>query len=222
LTGFTDGMAVLRDCQQNNEFQDWFTRLAGIVVRYLPYGTQDFTKIRENIFLGQGEVAGVALDATQEAELRKSLTDRYNNFRDARRPAADPRFLSLTQDVSGDDYQHLDIPVFYYRIKTAGNERLDIVDSNGRRVPIPADVTINIRGGGGTQQVPVTGVDGVFNRATYFANAPTQTIVDQGQVQILGGVDFDKRKNLLRASIAGALGNNNGQNPPSEIVGFDK
>jgi hypothetical protein len=57
-----------------------------------------------------------------------------------------------------------------------------------------------------------------LNRATFFANPPTQNVVDQGQVQILGGAGFVNRRNALRTSIVTNLGNNN---PPSAIVGID-
>jgi hypothetical protein len=123
----------------------------------------------------------------------------------------------LVQTVCGPDYVNLDIPVFYHRIGTTG-----IVDSQGRAVPIPATVTIDRPGLNPlppTQDVDVTGVNGVFNRATFFATSPMQAIVQVGQVQILGGAGFGARQTLLGNSITTRLGNN-ANNPPSVIAAF--
>jgi hypothetical protein len=217
-------MAVLQACQQNNEFQVWFARLNNVIVRYLPYATPEFKAIRTSIFITQldGNNPGAALNPTQDAVLRNVLTQKYNGFQQAGNPAADPRFLSLDQAVSGPDYLNLDIPVFYHRIGT-----IEIVDSRGALVPIPPTVIIDAPGvnpNPPTQPADVAppSPPGVLNRNTYFANQPTQTIVDQGQVQILGGGGFAAREQTLRISIATNLANNdNHTNPPSVILGFD-
>lgn len=211
LQGFIDGMGVLQACQQNNDFQNWFQRLNNVIVRYIPYPTPTFKKVRDNTFLDN---PGGVLNTVLQEQLRTFLTVGYNTFQAAGNPAAEPDFVSLTQPVSGPDYLNLDIPVFYHRIGTNG-----IVDSQGADVPIPPTVTINVPGNPPTtRQARVLGVGGVLNRATFFANSPTQNVVDQGQVQILGGAGFVNRRNALRTSIVTNLGNNN---PPSAIVGID-
>jgi hypothetical protein len=214
LQGFTDGMNVLRACQQNNDFQAWFARLTSVVVRYLPFKTSDFKAVRTRIFVNQlfSTAPGVALAPTQDAQLRSFLTTEYNAFNPAAaNPAPEPNFVTLTQTVSGLDYLAMDIPVFYHRIGTQ-----EIIDSTGVQVPIPLQVTID-NPNGGTRQARVTGIGGIFNRATFFANQPTPTVVDQGQVQILAGAGFVPRLNLLSGTINTALGNA----PASAIVGIN-
>jgi hypothetical protein len=216
LQGFTDGMSVLRTCEQNNDFVNWFARLNNVVVRYLPYATPQFKAIRTNIFINtlNGAAAGAALNPIQVARLRSFLSQEYDAFQQAANPAADPEFVSLTQPVCGPDYLNMDIPVFYHRIGTTG-----IVDSNGANVPIPPFVTVDAPGGG-TRQARVLGVGGIFNRNTFFANQPMQTNVEQGQVQILAGGGFAARQTLLRGTITASLGNN-ATNPPSVIIGIN-
>ena len=215
LQGFTDGMRVLRACQQNKEFQDWFGKLNHVIVRHLPYGTSEFNDIRSELFIDNRDLTAELLPAQTEA-LRYFLTKGYNAFQQAGDKAAEPNFVVLTQTICGPDYLHLDIPVFYHRIGTTG-----IVDSRGVDVPIPEDVTIDRSGSPPTRKARVTGVGGIFNRATFFATPPTQPNVEQGQVQILGGDGFDARLKLLTDSIVKALGDND-INPPHDIVDIDK
>ena len=220
LQGFADGMNVLRACQQNNpsDFNDWFARLNRlnhVIVRYLAYATPDFKKVRNNVFFG-GK-ANAVLNTKLDTALRDFRTEEYNKFVQAGNNTADPNFVSLTQAVCGPDYLNLDIPVFYHRIGTTS-----ILDSQGNDVPIPATVTIDDPGQQPpTRQAPVTGGGGVFARNTFFAASPMQQNVEQGQVQILGGVGFAARQALLRGTITAFLGDND-ENPPSEIVPIDK
>jgi hypothetical protein len=210
-------MTVLQACQQNNDLQPWFVRLNNVLVRYLTYATPRFKAIRTQIFintLGTNN-PGAALNPTQVTALRAFLTQEYNLFAQAGNPAANPDFVSLTQPICGPDYLNLDIPVFYHRIGT-----MEVVDSTGTQVPIPQSVLVD-NPAGGTRQARVLGVGGIFNRTTFFANQPTTTIVDQGQVQILVGAGFAPRQNLLRGTITTALGDN-ATNPPSEIVGINE
>lgn len=213
LQGFSDGMSVLRACEQNNDFQNWFGRLNNVLVRYLPYATPDFKDIRTSIFITG--IATAALNPKQAAALRNFLSQEYDTFAQAGNPAAEPNFVSLTQPVCGPDYLNLDIPVFYHRIGTTA-----VVDSQGADVPIPPFVTVDDPGQNPpTRQAPVLGVGGVFNRNTFFANPPMQANVEQGQVQILAGAGFAARQTLLRGTITRDLGNNI-TNPPSVIVGI--
>src|SRR5436305_3145903 len=77
LEGFNDGMAVLQAVLQaggpvNNRFALWFVRLTNpnpVLVRVLPFGTKDFSDIRDAIFITNGEVPNAALNTTQQAEL---------------------------------------------------------------------------------------------------------------------------------------------------------
>jgi hypothetical protein len=222
LQGFADGMSVLQTCQQNGDFNVWFGRLNNVLVRYLAYGTSDFKRIRSKIFIDQllerAPAPGAALADTQEAALRSFLTGEYDAFARAKDPTANPDFVTLTQTECGPDYLNLDIPVFYYRIGSTA-----IIDSRGADVPIPPEVVINRPGVNPvppTRRARVTGVGGIFNRATFFNNLPMQTNVQQGQVQILGDGRFATRRNQLRATITQALGNNAG-NSPTRLISDD-
>jgi hypothetical protein len=215
LQGFSDGMTVLRACQQNNEFNPWFTRLNKVVVRYLVYATSAFKAVSSKIYLDNPRAADV--NTVQEAKLREFLTTEYKLYAAKNNPGLDPNFLTLTQAQCGEDYLNLDIPVFYRRIGT-----IDILNSRGEIVDIPMEVVIdNPNPPPPTRKVRVTGIGGVFNRSTFFATDPTDTIVKQGQVQILGGAGFNARQTLLENTIIQGLGNNR-NNSADSIVPIDK
>lgn len=190
LRGYSDGMAVLKACQENSDFTAWFARLNDVVVRYIPYSTTFFRDIRKNVFEYNVESnPGEQLDAALQKELRACLTLEYNQYQRHQ----EPKFLALTDVQSGEDYRNLDIPVFYHRIGTQA-----IVNSRGEKVLISANIAID--GLNGPINAPVN-----VGRDTFFPNPPTEVNVDQGQVQILGGDGFSARVLAIQNTIQTAL-----------------
>jgi hypothetical protein len=185
-------MTVLRFAQQNNAFNAWFARINNVVVRYLPYATAFFTRnFIANYYLEPQNATGVV---TMQTLVRDALTLEANNYA----PPANPNFLVLAGAQCLTDLQQLDVPIYYYRIGM-----LEIVDSSGTQVPIPATVTIN-----NPAPPPATiAFPVVINRATFLANAPATAIVDAQQVQVLGGAlgAYTARVNMLQTSIVNAL-----------------
>jgi hypothetical protein len=215
LAGFAEGMATLRAAQLADDFDDWFDRLDRVLVRCLPYTTSYFKAISTSIFVNAVKLHA-QLPAAQETALRLRLTAGYEDFDAAKDPTADPDFLALTQAMAGDDYLNLDIPVFYHRLGTKG-----LVNSDGITLPIPHTVLINSSGNTPTRDAVVTGVGGIFGRATFFAEPPMTEIVKPDQVEILGGANdgpFRARRKLLSDSIERSVTPLTPQSLAQEIV----
>ena len=96
-----------------------------------------------------------------------------------------------------------------------------MVNSDGITLPIPHTVLINSSGNTPTRDAVVTGVGGIFGRATFFAEPPMTEIVKPDQVEILGGADdgpFRARRKLLSDSIERSVTPLTPQSLAQEIV----
>jgi hypothetical protein len=193
VTGFTDGMTVLRAAQQNNAFNAWFLRMNNVVVRYIPYATAYF----KNTFIADYYLNPLNFNgnSTMAQKLMNALTTESAIYV----APNNPNFLVLALNRCLVDLQHVDVPIFYYRIGMQ-----EIVDSAGVQVPIPATVPINNMAIPYPHQPPVN-----FNvnvgRAAFFANVPTTTIINVNQVQVLGGAGYAARLNQLSTSVVNAF-----------------
>jgi hypothetical protein len=190
LHGFNRLMEILRKGANNNSFDAWFTRLTGVLVRYLPYPTADFKRTRDTIIgtTNDDHKFNDALILTIQNVLNVTLQTKFQEYQQA--ATAQPDFLAYRYAVSGTDYRNMDIPVFYHRIGTQ-----DLMDSQGRRVVVPAQITIN-----GNQ------VNTNIGRNTFFAAQPTATTVRQGQLLVLRAYrGFEQRRLRLRDTILQGL-----------------
>ena len=197
VRGYNRMMEILRTGVCNNSFNAWFTRLNGVLVRYLPYSTLAFKAVSDIIFQRPNDPAdyGDQFLPTIQTTLNNQLAIRFQDYQ--LNPTPRPDFLVMQNAVSGDDYQHVDIPVFYHRIGTS-----DIMDSQGRLVAVPAQITIN-----GIQHNTNIG------RNTFFPAPPAATI-QQAQLQILANQwPYDQRRLALRNTILAGLGR---QSPPKK------
>ena len=183
LEGFTNGMAVLQAAEQQSDFQAWFTRLNNVVVRYLPYDTTKFKAVRRIIYLDTPDSANSnALPGpTIQGAMLQQITNYYNAY--AAAPTPEPNLLVWQNAQVQTDYDNLDIPVFYHRIGS-----LDILDSMGTPLLVQNPTIITVLNNA-TPPAPVAQAVAT-GRTTYFANVPTTTIVQQGQLQALTGAGF--------------------------------
>lgn len=187
LTGLTDGLEVLKAAQIAGKFNNWFSRLNNVIVRYLPYGTSDFKNIIKALYF---DFRPIILTSTTpqlvDKNLRIWLGDDYNTGMTA------PEYLVLRPNHAGVDYLNLDIPAFYHRIGTQ-----DIVNSRGELVDIPTQLSIDD---------PATTVTINIGRTTFFADKPTDTNVNAGQVLQLAANDaYPNRVASLQNSIRTGL-----------------
>ena len=204
FAGFQQGMEVLQAAQTAGNFNAWFTRLDNVVVRFLPYPTSVFKQVRNNLYIDVWPV-NTAYAPTLATVLENMLTQKYNDFV---AHGGLPNFLAFQNGVSGPDYQNLDIPVFYYCINGAS---LDIVDSTGAVVPIPATIPIT-----GNPAAPCAALVG---RATFFAAAPMPANVRAPQVTALGvPLSYAARYTQLEQSMLLALGLNAVPPIPQSII----
>jgi hypothetical protein len=199
VAGFNNGMAVMQQCQQNNDFQNWFPRLNGVLVRYLPFATPDFKAVRTNVYINTpgSNNFNAALLATIQEEILYAISDAYDAYALAATPQ--PDLIVWQHPQLQTDYQNLDIPVFYHRI---GSQ--DILDSTGAQVQVlnPQPITV-LNHATPRAQVPQNIATG---RTTFFANVPTTINVQQGQVQALTGANFNNRVQTLVGQILNNLG----------------
>ena len=198
VSGFNRLMEILQKAANNNSFDAWFTRLTGVLVRYIPYPTIDFKQTRDTIIgtTNDDHIFNAALIPTIQNMLNRTLQLKFQAYQQAATPQ--PDFLAYQYAVSGTDYQNMDIPVFYHRIGTQ-----DLVDSDGGLVPVPAQITIN-----GNQ------VNTNIGRNNFFAAQPTATTVRQKQLLVLRfKPGFTHRRLKLRDTILEGLGR---QSPPKK------
>ncbi len=191
LTGFADGMEILRYAQQNNAFDAWFTRLDDVVVRYIPYATATFrNSFISPYYFNPSNATGNLY--TMAALVRGMLTTEAHDYQ----APANPNFLVLAGIQCLTDLTNMDVPIYYYRIGMQ-----EILDSMGAQVAIPAFVTIN------DNNIPPNPIQFpvALGRMTFFPNIPTTAIIDQQQVQVLGGAGYAARVLQLQTSITTAL-----------------
>ena len=191
LTGFTDGMTVLRAAQQNQAFNAWFNRLNNVVVRYIPYATADFKNSFITPYYFNPNNASGQLFTMQTLVLGQLEVDARNYH------APDlPNFYVLAGGQCLRDLNQLDIPIYYYRI---GMQQ--IIDSIGAQVQITPSVPIN----NPNPPPDTTQLNVTYNLTTFFPNNPTTAVVDQQQVQALGDARYAARLLLLQTSITNSL-----------------
>jgi hypothetical protein len=197
LAGLNDGMNLLQFIQANNGanngFNAWFTRLARVLVRSLPYGTGFWTQTRQRIFeatVMAPATFGNALGATVQNLLDNNINvdgGIYANIVAGMPPppvAPEPTFLVFQAAHAGVDLNNLDIPSFYHVIGTA-----QIVDSQGNLIAVPNP--FNLPNG---NAVPIP-------RNTYYALPPTANYVRIAQVQALTGGGFGGRVAALQQEV---------------------
>ena len=189
--GFLDGFFVMGRGAAGNEMAAWFQRLDNTVVRYIPYGTGDFTQVMTDIYFDADNVSTANF---YQARLLEFLTIKYRAYGQA--PTPEPNFVALQTLYTEQDYLNCDIPVFYHRIGSTG-----IMDSRGSPIGVPATITVL---NNENQQVQVQ-VQGPLGRDSYFAAAPTQPNVQAGQLAILTN-GAEARFNALRPSMLRELG----------------
>jgi hypothetical protein len=183
LEGFETGMTILSACQTNNDFDSWFKRIQNVVVRFLMAGTGELTELRDKCFVenvSEGKELGMTLEKLLRVQY-ESGSSRYMKPPHPSQPSpferkANPYFVFLAWPQTKEDYENLDIPAFYHRIGT-----LDIVDSRGKQLQLPASIKIG--------------------RSTIFANTPTLLNVKRLQVNALANERFDERLQALKQTI---------------------
>lgn len=206
LEGFDNGMNILQKGQRSRIFDAWFIRLQNVLVRYLPFNTTFFRTIRDGIFIDtpMGDQYGSPVADIVKQYLLDRITTEYKSYQ----TGDPPNFLVLQQSTSGPDYQNLDIPAFYHRI--GGTE---IVDSQGRQVTIPADITTYADYPDTTQKAVNIG------RAAFFADPPTTVTVQQGQVQALTDpAFFANRVQTMQEQVRNKLGRDVPPHDPGGLI----
>ena len=185
IEGLKNGLEVLRACQQDDDFDPWFTRLHHVLVRLIPYATPDWTTLRQRIYelAPQGGV-NIPLGTTIDESLLYKFSEEYGAYQVKRTPQ--PDFIVLDPSVvpgATAELTSFDIPTFYHQIDTT-----DILDSSGNPLTIPVNVTVQE-----DQPPPVQKASNIIPAGVYFAATPTTDIVKNGQVADLGGDAFDYR-----------------------------
>jgi hypothetical protein len=183
--GLDDGLRLLAGAPRGS-FDVWWARAAHVLVRDLPYPTSDLRRIRTAIFFDDEERLAQPLDANITRQMEAYFADEYRLY-----TAGDvPRYLALAPGICEVDFRNLDLPVFYRRV-----DQLDIVDSRGDTIPIPAQVTMN-----GAPRASNVG------RTTYYANAlPDRLRADLDQLQQDPAV-LAQRIQALQAEVLRGLG----------------
>jgi hypothetical protein len=190
------------------------------LVRYVPLPTSTFQKIRNDAFLSN---VGREPTDTLRYELETQFNSEFNYYEEdfntyeqqkeiEKKKEEEkeeeitvvtgmpprPNFISLQPEVVLGDFLNLDIPVFYHRIGTK-----DIVDSQGRTVPIPENKLVKLKRTVGNE----TKTEDRNLPDTFFQNAPTDVNIQRSQLEPLGNVESrTKRKETLIKQIKDALG----------------
>lgn len=197
LQGLRNGMRVIRNGELNNDFAAWFNRLTNtnVLVRVLPYGTTVWQTLHRSIYQTQVEIApGRLLVPTIIQQMQNQLNQDFPNYV----PPGLPTFVAmipgtaLALSPAATDLQNFDIPAFYHRIGTT-----DILDSNGRVLAVPNQVTV----GGNLVNTNV-------GRAMYFAVSPTTANVEVAQVQAIGNMLPAAYDNQVQQMVLDTVGPN--------------
>lgn len=194
--GFNDAITVLGAAQAAGQFNTFLGRTTNVLVRYLCGATSAYQSTRDLIFLqapADTSKRGNALLDTVKAQMLVSLSVGYNAYQ----AGAVPDYLSFATNNTMLELYNFDIPVFYTRIGS-----LDVLDTSGKPVPIPAQVTVY---NNATPPVP-TQMPTNVGRATFFPAVPTTVNVVQNQLAVLAnGNTRNTRAQALRDSFSAFL-----------------
>jgi hypothetical protein len=136
--GFRDMLAVIRGANAQAKFNPWLARLDDTIVRYLPYGTENFAAILTS--------AANEINCADTTRLPRFVSiargELYQAWHgDQASATLDPKFLALQDANVTADYQNGDIPIFYHRLNNGGAFGLNIMDSRGDLVTTPAQIS---------------------------------------------------------------------------------
>ncbi len=189
-----DMLRLLQEGNAAGRFTAWLNRLTNVVVRYLPMGTGDFASILSSTVNSAN--CGNANKLQQViAFWRGTLYTTWNSNTSLGRL---PNFAALQDAFVLSDYQNGDIPIFYHRINTTPPAGLDIMDSDGNRVTMPAQITY-LDSSDNLQTVNVA-----VGRNTFFSQSPLTSPVTT-QIAYLG-TNFNRRVSALVRNILAVLG----------------
>jgi hypothetical protein len=185
LAGLDDGLRLLSAGANAGLFNAWWGRLANALVRDLPYATSLLTELRNSVYQFYDDPLVVQQPAVT---ITNSIRTQFDQSYAAYVPGTLPKYLVMQPGLLNADFLALDLPIFYRRV-----DQLDIVESNGNAIPIPANVTI------ANNQVASN-----VGRNTFYAAPPTAII----QADLTGlpvGPTLANRVVALQASVVANL-----------------
>lgn len=195
LRGLRNGINLLGAASLANAFAPWIGRIPSVLVRALPLATGDWEEVRDMIYhRGTAQPGQTVVGATTD-ELRHRITSSFVNYH----PGGEPDFAVLAWGQTSTDLQNFDIPAYYHRVNS-----LDLLDSDGFVVLVPAQITTNSPG---NVPPPIPGVLTHAPVATFWAAAPTTANVINAQVVPLAVlVNRTNRFNGLQGDVLNDLG----------------
>lgn len=192
--GCRDMLNVLGQQQKQNAFTPWLERLTSnnkVIVRYLPLGTNDFQGLLEASY----SETNCSKDGQINVLVGIKRGIMYNDWNnDADKATQDPKFLALQDDYVVPDLSSADIPVFYHRI---GSQ--NIMDSRGNQIVVPPTITYIPDPSQPTNMVTVDVDLGEERGTNYFAQAPLDMRIINGQLAQLA--DDDGRATRIKTLV---------------------
>lgn len=189
LIGLDKSMDLLAQASRDNAFNAWFDRLNGVLVRVLPYATQVFIDVMKDVF-----VDTYGISKRKEKSIKEIIKEVINETRTIKyneeKTTGDqlPKYLVLQPSIE-DDFENLDIPVFYHRLGT-----LDLLDSHGNRVSIPE--TIDVLPEKDKNQDKVEKKEINIERKTYYLDNPIEIVMEHVK-KLADNNDLVKRRTDL-------------------------
>jgi Domain of unknown function (DUF4135) len=191
LQGLRAGMVNLRGCHPS--LAGWFGRLNNVLVRVLPYGTQDWKSIRAEVYSGSlGQPGPPQVNPTIQEVLQSKLDIEFAAYNPVG-PGL-PDFIVMQPGTipapaaAATDLRNFDIPAFYHRIGTT-----ELLDSNGNVIAVPGQVIVH------DNNVPPQLVQQNTNapHPTYFGVAAPTTAVRNNQVNPIANPNINAFINLV-------------------------
>jgi hypothetical protein len=162
--GLDRGLTVLAALQGQANTIAWFARAQNVLVRLLPVATQEWLAVRRTVYDDLNQLAPLTPLANAIGdEVLNVVTNEHNNYVAGPAPVAPPEYLAPACAQATTDVTNFDIPVFYNR-----NGAVDMLDSTGAVIAMPANVNLNPPG----SPAVATGFGPGGARVTYYAAAP--------------------------------------------------
>ena len=200
-----DMINVIQGAINSNPLNGWLNRVSnngrGVVVRYLPLGTLLFQGLLSAWYSERNcNNPGILAEfvSIQRGGLYTSWAAIPNN-------AEDPKFLALQDANVIPDFQNADIPIFFHRVGS-----LDLVDSRGTLVNVPASISYRTRPGTQPVQANIN-----LGRNTYFAQRPFAARIINTQLQALSA--NPGRNQRIQTLVAQILADLNLANSPQDV-----
>ncbi|MGH1354855.1 MAG: hypothetical protein ACRBBS_07240 [Thalassovita sp.] len=207
VQGFDAGTAILKAIYTGDSkasITGFIKRADKVVVKIVAISAASLSELKTKVFTTlPAQRSQLSLEDACNTTVSASLSTAYTAYKTAADTKADPAFIALSPLLAGKALMELDDPTLFHQIGTP-----DLLGADGTKIAIPTTITTypDPKTPKTTGTLNVKGAEGMPDRDTYFAQAPSAARVFKPQVETIGTSAGDLWTAKIRASIFTSLG----------------